>query len=187
MKLRNLILSALAASAAFASISHALRQDEGGAMEFPSPKPGPEHEVLKMMEGEWTAKVSMMGQESTGTMTNTMEMNGLWLVSRYEGEMMGSEFTGLGLLSYDAASEKYVGTWVDSMTTALEPSRGTYDKAKKELTMDQAGVDPMSGERITMTQVTTIKDRDHHTFNMKMPGPDGTPMEGFTIEYTRKK
>ena len=180
MKLRDLVVSSAVCGVLFAGVSHALRQGE--EMGMPQPKPGKEHAALKPMVGEWDAKVNMMGSTSEGTMVNGMEMGGLWLVSRYEGEMMGDAFTGLGLMTYDSAAKQYVGLWVDSMTTSLEPSRGSYDAATKAFTMVQDGVNPMTGEKVEMTQVTRIVDENKHVFEMSMGG-----QQMMSIEYTRKK
>ncbi len=55
--------------------------------DFEMPKPGPEHAILKSMEGTWDATVKMMmpgvpGKESKSTATWKMECNGLWLVGQ---------------------------------------------------------------------------------------------------------
>ena len=180
MKLRDLVVSSAVCGVLFAGVSHALRQGE--EMGMPQPKPGKEHAALKPMVGEWDAKVNMMGSTSEGTMVNGMEMGGLWLVSRYEGEMMGDAFTGLGLMTYDSAAKQYVGLWVDSMTSSLEPSAGSYDAAKKELTLVQKSTNPMSGEEVEMVQVTKMTDDDHHSFQLSMGD-----MEMMSIDYTRKE
>jgi hypothetical protein len=186
MKLRSFALSVVSLGALLAGVSFALRQDEG-AMAMPQVEAGPEHEVLSQWVGTWDAKVLVMGMESKGTYTAKLGMNDLWLVEDYEGEMMGAQFTGHGLLGYDPDKKEYLSVWVDSMTTTLEPSRGTYDKEKKELTMQAKGTNPMTGAEMTMKSVMHIADRDHMTFTMVMPGPDGKDAPTFTIEYTRKK
>ena len=99
------------------------------------PKPGPEHEVLKKMEGTWDATMKFGGMESKGTSTYKMDLGGLWLVSTFEGDFGGMKFSGRGLDSYDTAKKKYVGVWVDSMSTSPMMMEGDYDAAKKTLTM----------------------------------------------------
>src|SRR5262249_6297977 len=50
------------------------------------PKPGPEHEVLKKLEGTWEATMKFGGMESKGTMIYKMDLGGLWLTSNFEGD-----------------------------------------------------------------------------------------------------
>src|SRR5437868_14343918 len=82
------------------------------------PKPGPEHEVLKHLEGTWDTTLKAGGQESKGTVTYKMELGGFWLVGAMESAMFGTKFSGKSLESYCPAKRKYVSVWVDSMSTA---------------------------------------------------------------------
>src|SRR5258708_12910506 len=103
----------------------------------PLPKPGPEHEVLKNDAGVWDATVEMLGpgppNVSKGVETNTM-LGGLWLVTDFKSEMMSQPFQGHGVAGYDPARKKYVGTWVDSMSTGLQISETTYHASNKPIT-----------------------------------------------------
>jgi hypothetical protein len=74
--------------------------------------------MLKKMEGTWEATMNVMGMDAKGTMVYKMELGGLWLTSNFEGEFGGMKFTGKGIDGYDPMKKKYVGTWVDSMSTA---------------------------------------------------------------------
>ena len=111
--------------------------------EFTPPKPGPEHEVLKKMEGTWEVTMKAGGMASTATATNKMELGGMWLVTNLEGEFAGTKFYGRGLDSYDPASKKYVSVFVDSMSNRPLVMEGTYDKDKKTLTMAGEGPSPV--------------------------------------------
>lgn len=169
----------------------ALYAFQEGMPAMPMIKPTAEHAILEQLAGEWdaTMKMDFPGvQPSKGTMSTKLGMNGLWLVGDYKTDnFMGSPFTGHALTGYDPEKGKYVGTWIDSMTMALGVQEGTYDAATKTLTMESKGLDPMSGEEVTMKMVTKVQDKDHHTFEMYSPGPDGSDMLALTIEYVRKK
>jgi hypothetical protein len=147
------------------------------------PKPGPEHEILKKMEGNWDLTMKFGGMESKGTVTYKMDLGGLWLVSSLESELFGQKFSGRGMDSYDPAKKKYVGLWVDSMSTSPMIMEGTYDKEKKTLTM--AGEGPgMDGKPTKYKSVSVMPDDD--TINVTMYIGDGTD-PAFTIVYKRKK
>jgi len=144
------------------------------------PKPGPEHEHLKKLEGTWDATV--MGQESKGTMTYKMDVGGLWLTSNYEGEFGGAKFHGKGFDSYDAGKKKYVSVWVDNLITSPRFMEGTYDKDKKTLTMTGDGAGP--GGTVKFKSVTTYKDDDSIVYDLYM-GDAKEPV--VTIAYKRRK
>jgi hypothetical protein len=148
-----------------------------------APKPGPEHEVLKKMEGTWDATMKFGGMESKGTTIYKMDLGGLWLASTFEGDLGGIKFSGRGLDSYDAAKKKYVGVWVDSMSTSPMLMEGTYDQSKKTLTMTGDGPG-MDGKPTKFKAVSEMPDND--TINFAMYMGDGKE-PAFTIVYKRKK
>jgi hypothetical protein len=151
------------------------------AQEFP--KPGPEHAVLKTLEGNWDLTMKFGGMETKGTVTYKMELGGLWLVGNLESEVFGAKFTGKGLDSYDPAKKKYVGVWIDSMSTSPMFLEGTYDKDKKTMTM--AGEGPgMDGKPTKYKSVSVMPDDNTINFSMYM-GDGKEP--AFTIVYKRKK
>lgn len=179
MKLRTIVPTTLLLAASTFAATTALRQ-------MPMPKPGPEHDVLKHMAGMWDADVQY-GQfpASKGAMDAKLELGGLWIVSNYTGEMgPGMPFTGHQVFGWDSQKKKYVGCWVDSGSTHMSLTEGTYDAASKTMTMTGEGPD-MSGKMATMTTLIKVQDADHHTFTMHMGGPETAPM--MTIKYTRKK
>ena len=149
------------------------------------PQPGPEHEMLKETAGEWTCLCKMSdGAESKGVSTSKMECGGLWLVTNFEGDFGGMKFQGKGLDSYDAKKKKFVGVWVDSMTTTPMSLEGTYDEKTKMLTMTGEAKMP-DGTLAKHRMVTKYTDKDHHSFEMFMTMPDGKEMSMMTIDYTR--
>jgi hypothetical protein len=156
----------------------------------PMPKPGPEHDVLKKAVGTWDATVEMLmppAPPSKGTETTALGPGGLWLVTDFKAaEMMGSPFQGHGVEGWDPAKKKYVGTWVDSMSTAIALSESTYDAASKSMngTMSVTGPD---GQPMKLKTVTQYKDDDTRVFTMYMPGPDGKEAASMRITYKRRK
>lgn len=156
-------------------------------------KPGKQHEALKYFEGTWDAKVRFEGDkgkepmESKGTETSKFGAGDFWLMSKFEGEMMGKPFKGHGMMGYDLQKQKYIGVWVDSMQSNLFLSEGTADADYKSWTMVGTGYCDMEGKSITMKQVYQIKDKDSFTLHFFKPSPDGPDKEVGTITYTRRK
>ena len=155
--------------------------------------PGPQHEMLKKMAGEWNAKVTSMmdpsqpPQVENSTSTLTMLMDGRYCQEVASGQMMGQPFSGMGITGYDNVLGKYVSTWIDNFGTGIMTSTGTADASGKVIRWIGTMSDPMTGKVSKERMVTTIVDDDHHTFEMY-----GTPrgakkeMKVMTIEYSRK-
>lgn len=146
-------------------------------------KPGPEHEMLKKLVGEWDATMKMHGQESKGSSTYKMELGGLWLFSNFEGDFGGMKFQGHGMDTYDARKKKYVSIWIDSFSTSPMVMEGDFNADTKTLTMvgDGPGMD---GKPVRHKTVCEWKDDDNFVFTMYM-GEGADP--AFTIDYKRKK
>lgn len=147
------------------------------------PKPGPEHEVLKKMAGDWTLVMKFGGMESKGTVAYKMDLGELWLTGALESELFGTKFQGKSLDSYDPVTKKYVGVWVDSMATSPMFLTGDYDKATKTLTMSGNGPG-MDGKPTKYKSLSKFTDDDTIDFSMYI-GDVKEP--SFTIVYKRKK
>jgi len=154
------------------------------AQEFPTP--GPEHERLKEFVGTWDAVMDMGGQWSKATATYKSICGGMWLETDFQGGFGGVKFQGHGLDGYDQQKKKYVGVWVDSMSSAPMLSEGEYDPKTKLVVMTGESVGP-DGKPQKFKHITEVKDKDHFTFTMYMVKPDGKEELSFRIAYTRRK
>lgn len=155
--------------------------------------PGPEHQMLASLAGEWAteAKCFMAGPEAPPTVTKgtckgKMILGGRFLQEEFEGDMMGKQFQGIGLLGYDKFNKRFVNLWMDSMGTGFFTSEGTCDESGKVLTLNGKMDDPMTGEKAKpMRLVTKILSPDKHVFEMHdvALGEKSKVME---ITYVRK-
>lgn len=147
------------------------------------PKPGPEHEVLKKMAGDWTLTMKFGGMETKGTVAYKMDLGGMWLTSSLESELFGTKFQGRGMDSYDAGKKKYVSFWFDSMSAGPVVTEGDYDKATKTMTLVGSGPG-MDGKATKYKSVSTMPDDDTINFTMYV---GDTKEPAFSIVYKRKK
>src|SRR4051794_27585684 len=83
----------------------------------PAAKIGPEHEKFREMEGTWDADIKSPGGDSKGTAVYKVDLGGLWLLEHFKADFGGMAFEGRGGTSYDANKKKYVGVWIDSMSS----------------------------------------------------------------------
>ncbi|MFT5286380.1 MAG: hypothetical protein ACI8TQ_002548, partial [Planctomycetota bacterium] len=153
--------------------------------------PGPEHELLATMAGEWNAKSKMSmspdapATETDSTSSNKMILGGRYLQCDYQGLFMGQPYHGMGLIGFDNTTQQYQLIWIDnSGTTMTNPLAGTYDESTKQLTVSGSTDNPMYGT-MTMREVFTLHGPDSHSFEMFMDMGAGET-SSMTIDYTRK-
>jgi Protein of unknown function (DUF1579) len=153
--------------------------------------PGDAHRKLEPLVGNFDVKVKMWmdpskpPEESTGTSENKWVLGDRYVQMSYQGTFMGQPFSGIGYTGYDNTTKKYIGTWMDTASTAMMVSKGSMNGKVLKTTSSMA--DPLTGKMMTLTDTLTIADNDHHTMEMWGPGPDGKNAKMMEIAYTRKK
>jgi hypothetical protein len=161
----------------------------------PPPQPTAEHKILAADVGTWDATIKAYtggpGSEpmiSKGSETNEVVLGGLWVQSRFEGSFAGAKFEGRGQFGYDIDKKKYVGTWVDSMSSSLSILEGTYDDKTKTITYVGDGYSPELKAKFVQKMVTTTKPDGSRVFNlyMKFEGQKDE-MKIMEITYTKRK
>lgn len=179
--------SAVAALAFVLPLAVVAAQEQGP----PMPKPGPAHEFLKMDLGTWDATVEVVPgpgappMTSKGVEVNTLGCGGLCLISDFKGELMpGVQFHGHGTTTWDAAKNKYVGSWTDSMSTGLSIVEGTWDPAAKKFRGTMEGPD-VTG-KVVKTRSVVDYSGGSRVMTAFAPGPDGKEMQVLKITYKKK-
>jgi Protein of unknown function (DUF1579) len=154
--------------------------------------PGEHHKALTPLIGEWKAEVkAYMSPDgppmvSNGTSKTEWALDGRFVSEEFKGTVMGKPFHGMGLTGFDNLKQKYVSTWVDTMSTAIMNSEGTADEAKKVFTFTSKMDCPMTGEKdMPVKLVLRITSQDNHTFEMHDPRK-GEKSKTMEITYTRK-
>ena len=155
--------------------------------------PGPAHKKLDPLVGTWiyTAQFWMSPDQPPmkmkGTATRKWIMGGRFLQDDVANDAAGGmPFQGLGLTGYDNHLQKYVGTWVDSMTTSIMHSVGEASADGKTFTFHHEDYDPMLGQKVKSRDVTRITGPDSNTaeFYRTVGGKETKAGE---IHFTRKK
>ena len=155
--------------------------------------PGDAHKLLDGMVGTWDAKVSMWMDPSqppmvsSGTSENSWVLGNRAVMQKFNSTLMGQPFSGLGFTGYDNMKKQYWGTWMDTMSTAVMPSTGNTPDNGKTWKFTVSMPDPASGKDVPVEERVTVTDKDHHTMEMWMAGPDGKQFKMMEIQYTRKK
>jgi hypothetical protein len=155
-------------------------------------QPGPAHEKLAKLAGEWTYKTKLSGagmppEETEGTAKITVVMDGRFIHEEAVGTMMGMPFKGARLMGYNSGAKKYEAVWTYSLGTNMMTMSGPSEDAGKTIKMNASFENEM-GAKETVNVTYKIADDDHFTVIMdggKMP--DGTPGPVMETNYARKK
>lgn len=156
------------------------------------PKPGPEHEVLKLDAGTWNAKVELVPAPgatpitATVVETSTIGCGGTCLITDAKGSevMPGMPFVGHGITTWDPVKKVYVGSWADNMMAGLARSETTYDPKTKQHTGWTEGLE--EGKLIKSRVVVEYPTPTTRTLTSFGTGPDGKEFQQLKITYTKK-
>ena len=150
-------------------------------------RPGPEFDALKSDLGTWDVEIRTWGGAGEPTVTMGKETNrmlgGFWLLSDFQGDMMGMVFKGHGIYSYDAEKKHYVGTWVDSLSAKKMDMIGKHDQDNQTMTYEgmAPGVDGTPTKHVLTTQ---YKNDGTRVMTMHMKAGE-TMVKIFEMNFTK--
>lgn len=151
-------------------------------------EPSEHHAVLEHTVGVWNASCKMYMAEGAepmpmkGTETNT-RLGGFWVVSKFEGSMMGMPFLGYSQIGYDSKTKKYIGTWIDSMSETFTVMEGRYVAETKTMIMEyeqDTGAGP-----VDVVSEDKFVDENTREFRMYYKKEDGSRWLGMAADYTK--
>ncbi|MCA9729710.1 MAG: DUF1579 family protein [Candidatus Eisenbacteria bacterium] len=154
--------------------------------------PGPHHEHMAKMAGDWTVHSKMMmdpsapPMETDGTAHMEMEANGLFLRETVHSPMMGMPWEGHGVFGFDKGLNKHVAIWYDSFGSMIMNFEGGCTDNCGQVTLVSDYTDPMTNQPAQMKIVSSMTDADHMTNKMYSVADGKDTMMG-EILYTRKK
>jgi Protein of unknown function (DUF1579) len=154
--------------------------------------PGAQHQALAASAGTYDLKVKSWhdaaapAMEETGTAKRSMMLDGRVMFEELTSSMMGTPFTGHGMMGYDNVTGKYWSTWNDSMSTGLMVAEGTCDAQGKSCTFIGHWNDPVKKAPVKARMTTRWTSPTTQIFEMFGPGRDGKEMKMMEITYTKK-
>lgn len=156
--------------------------------------PGDQHAKLEKMVGSWKYTVQMWMDPSgkpeimKGYSTNRMILGKRFLMQEALGIDKKHPFQGMGFTGYDNVKGQYVSTWVDTMSTGIMSSTGTFNTATNSI--DESGTIscPMSGSgSMPFRAQWKFIDNNHYSYEMFVTMPDGKEAKSVEIQYSRLK
>ncbi len=152
--------------------------------------PNENHERLARFEGDWTVTSRFWAgpgaepQESKGTSSMKMVMDGRYLKEEASSTWMDQPFEGIGYTGYDNIRETYVASWLDNMSTGIMMSEGSWNESDKTFTWTGSYVDVLTGEKKTMRGTMKVVSDDKHIVEY-YDTEDGKEYKSMELVYTR--
>jgi hypothetical protein len=179
MTLSHLTICTLLALGSFACASTGPRNVTQEAVRVPTA----EHIGLQSAVGDWVGTVVWVmpdGSEQASTSTETVVAHGpFWTKSEFRMDMgPGGTYMGHGCQGYDPGTEKYMSTWIDSMSSYAALMVGHLDDAGNLVTHWDAP--SMEG---VMQANHSVTERTQNSYKMTFYTENERSME---INMTRK-
>jgi len=134
-------------AAAFALVLGACAAPEPPSMAMPVATP--QHKQLQKGVGTWEGTLTMFMPGIPAAPIPARDVvepiGAYWTQSRFTCNFMGMDFLGTGTMGYDPVLDRYVGTWINNMTSELAVMNGEMDPAGKTLIMRFNARDPQTG------------------------------------------
>lgn len=152
--------------------------------------PGEPHKKLAPMVGKWATTTTMWmapGQapmEVKGTAEGKWILDGRYVEMVHHSSMMGKPFEGRSVDGYDNQTQRYVNTWMDTMSTAPMIAYGKVEG--NGLAYSGEFIDPMTNQKMTSRSVLSWPDKDTFKFESYMPGPDGKEFKSMEVVGKRQ-
>lgn len=126
----------------------------------------PEHAVLKALVGHWTTTVHVFegqvykSRNAEGTADGKLMLGGLFVQLTQTETRAKQPYEGMKLFGFNEALDKYTADAVDTSATASIHFVGTYDAAKKKLTLSTHYTDDkMKSLRVAKAVITFVDDK----------------------------
>lgn len=207
--LLTLALCAPPTLAAFSGSQDAAVQDQEQMMAEMMAKaakytqPGEAHQFLEHLLGDWDVSASLiMGGEASppakGTSSTRWQVEGRWLISEWEGSIMGMQGKVFHVMGYDNLKMSFVWTGFGNFDTAMNHAEGDMAPDGKTLILYGTLDEYLTGEHDKMVKYVyrfdgatddsgELTSVDSYTLEVHdLPiGEENTKVMEFS--YTRKK
>jgi len=123
--------------------------------------PGKPHKHLQEMVGKYKTISTWIvpGQPEESVDEGTAEfksiLGGRFVTQEFDSTYAGQPMKGFGILGYDNAEEKFVGIWIDNMSTHILHTEGKLDEKTGVMTEKGTCSSPVGPMNFKMTTVPT--------------------------------
>src|SRR5262245_14808166 len=134
-------------------------------------KPGPEHQKLQPLVGDWTFTLKVWTDpatppaELTGTIERRWVMGGRFVQETVRGERDGKSFEGLGLLGYDNARKKFTSVRACGVCGTITQGLSTCNASGTKFECATEGCCPLTGQTVKGRDELVIESNDRIVLN----------------------
>lgn len=142
------------------------------------PRPLSEHDWLQQFVGEWQSEAECHVEPGSPPVKSVgheriRALGGFWTVSEIEAEISGRPFRTIQILGFDPHKERFIGTWVDTMTSYMWRYEGTLNESKNVLTLETEGPCPMHSGISKFRETLEARDHDHKVYTSSIIDENG--------------
>jgi hypothetical protein len=155
--------------------------------------PGKQQAMLARAAGHWAGTSTMwMAPDTQPTTSQTTAnistiMDGRYTKCEFSGDMGMGPFQGLGFNGFDNVSQKYVSTWIDTMSTGIMVGDGVMSADGNTFTWTYHFNCPIQKKPTTMREVQHFASDNAMTLDMYGDEPHtGKEYKMMHIEMTRQ-
>jgi hypothetical protein len=191
-------IAVIAALAILAPAAQARQDDEARRRELErrvqeAAQPGPEHERLAALTGEWNLRFAFSPSPAaspvtgTGSASNRMILGGRFLQSESVVQLGNGRSEGLLLLGYDRRASRYTMLGLDTYGTHYVEAEGPFDEGSGAMVMYGEEHDPIARHTERYTVIVRLRGPDEYVQEVVSRQPDGTSHTAVKITYSRKR
>lgn len=135
-------------------------------------KPGPEHQRLADLAGDWKQSLKIWHEPGAepvlmeGKVTNTMILGGRFLESRGVSGDGPMQTEGFNIIGFDRRYGHYTIILMDSWGTYYVTASGAYDDSSRSAVMSGEAMDPLLGHLEEYDMILRFADRDTYVFEI---------------------
>ena len=154
-------------------------------------KPGPEHQWLEQLLGEWEFDHECkMPDGSTSTAQGEMHcrsLGGMWVICEGRGISAEEEpWASIMTLGFDTAAGHYVGTFIGTMMSNIWPYEGCLDDPKKKFLLSSRGPNFDGSGTANYRDTIQILDADTWVMTSELQSENGEWTQFMSGKHTRR-
>ena len=122
-----------------------------------------------------------------GNMTNSWQLEGLFLQQEYvgEGDATAPALRGKGFWGYNGTTQRYEGFWIDNASSTMQFEQGDVDATGKVWQMHGRFVSPQTGATMSKRSEITLVDEGQHRVQVFFQSDELPETLAMEMEYSR--
>ena len=155
-------------------------------------KPGPEHERLAALVGEWDTEVlvkMMPGAKplrTKGTAKSESVLGGRYVAVKTAGHFMGTPHETLSFFGFDRRYKTFTSVNLDNAGTYWVTAKSEGEAGEGEIVMAGSEHDPVFGVDQKYRQILKIADENRFSVAWEMEFPGQDPYVMLETRFTRR-